>query len=189
MDTRAAYLVLLGAVAATRLVELRRSARNERALRAEGGRATGPRTFAAMVALHAALFVAPALEVYLLNRRLIPWLAGAALALLAGATALRILVIRTLGRFWTATAVVSPATQVCDHGPYRHIRHPNYVAVALEFVALPLVHTAFISAIVLSLGNAAVLAARVREEERALFAIPSYAEKMGRKARFIPGIF
>jgi methyltransferase len=187
--SRGAYVALLALVALSRVVELAHSRRNERALRAEGACEAGGARFATMFALHAALFAFPLAEVFGLDRRFDPRLGWPALALLAGATALRLLVIRTLGRFWNAKAVVSPATEVCDRGPYRLVRHPNYVAVAAEMAALPLVYSAWISAIVLSAWNAVLIARRVAAEEVALFAIPTYAEKMGAKARFLPGIF
>jgi methyltransferase len=184
----ALYAALLGAVALGRLVELRQAAKNERALRAEGGSDVDAAGFPGMVALHVALFALPLAEVVLLDRPFDWRIAAPALALLVGATALRLAVIRALGRFWSARAVVSPATAVCASGPYRFVRHPNYVAVAAEMLALPLVHSAWISATVLSLWNGAVIARRVRAEERALFAVPGYAEAMGGKARFIPGV-
>jgi methyltransferase len=186
--TRGLYLALLAAVAASRLVELAISRRNERLLRREGAREAGGASFRAMFALHVLLFALPPAEVFLLDRRFDPRVGGPALALLLAATALRLVVIRTLGRFWNARAVVSPATEVCDRGPYRFVRHPNYVAVAAEVLALPLVYSAWISALVLSAANAALLARRIAAEERALFALPAYAAKMGQKARFIPGI-
>jgi len=71
-------------------------------------------------------------------------------------------------------------------GPYRYLRHPNYVAVALEMAALPLAGSAPISAALLSAANTLVLIPRVRGEEALLDAIPGYREQMGEKPRFIP---
>lgn len=185
---RAAYAALVLVIAASRLLELALSRRNERRLLSEGAREAGGASFAGMFLLHASLFAFPLAEVFALDRRFDPRVGVPALALLAAATALRLVVIRTLGRFWNARAVVSPRTEVCDRGPYRFVRHPNYVAVAAEMLALPLVFSAWISATVLTLWNAAVIARRVAAEEAALFALPSYAAKMGPKARFIPHV-
>jgi methyltransferase len=74
-------------------------------------------------------------------------------------------------------------------GPYRWIRHPNYLAVSLEFLALPLAGGAWLSALALSAIDAAVLADRIRHEERLLAEVPGYQRAFGTKARFIPGLF
>lgn len=187
--SRALFLALLAGVAALRFLELARSRRNETALRARVGRETGPGVFRAMVVLHTALFVAPVAEVFLLDRPFLPALGGAALGVVAAATALRYHAIRTLGATWSARAVVAPDMPVvCERGLYRWIRHPNYLGVLLEIPALPLVHTAWISAAALGLTNAVLVALRIRQEEAALFTIAEYRDKMAAKARLIPGV-
>lgn len=186
--SRAAFLLFLAAIAGTRLLELRRARANEAVLRARGGRETGPGLFRAMVALHAAIFVLPVIEVFLLDRRFSPALAVVALAAFAAGTALRYHAILALGRSWSARAIVAPDTPVCEAGLYRWLRHPNYLGVLIEVPAIPLVHGAWISALALGVLNAATIAVRIRQEERALFEIPGYREKMGGKARLIPGI-
>lgn len=186
--SRALFLALLAAVAATRIYELRRSARNVSGLKEIGGKDTGRVLYAVMVSLHTALFVLPPLEVVLLDRAF-PKVAGwVALALVALGTAIRWHAITTLGATWTTSAVVSERQEVCDRGLYRWIRHPNYLGVLVEVAALPLVHGAWISGIALGVGNAVVVGVRIRQEEAALFRIPGYAEKMGKKARLVPGV-
>jgi len=74
-------------------------------------------------------------------------------------------------------------------GPYRYVRHPNYVAVILEFLAIPLLAGAWVSALVLSGWNAFVLFDRIQSEERALDESPAYRRAFEGKARFIPGVF
>lgn len=181
------YLLLLAAAGASRLSELRRSRANLR--RTEPPIATAaPRSFPIMVAVHAALVVAPPIEVLAARRRPRPAVAAGALAVVAGATALRLWSIHTLGEQWNVRGAVPVEARVISSGPYRWIRHPNYVAVSLEMAALPLVWPAPYSAVALSAANLAVLSVRIRAEERLLQRLPAYAAAMGSKRRFIPGL-
>jgi len=84
------------------------------------------------------------------------------------AAALRWWVITTLGREWTTRVIVVPGRPRIVFGPYRFLSHPNYLAVAAEIVALPLVHSAYLTAALFSLANGALLAVRIRTEEGAL---------------------
>jgi methyltransferase len=140
-----------------------------------------------MVAAHSALVTLPLIEIAALRRR--PRAPLAWVAVLAAATLLRRWSIRTLGASWNARAVVPSNLRPVVDGPYRLIRHPNYVAVILEFLALPLAGGAWLSALGLSALNGLVLFDRIREEERLLAAIPGYEQALGGKARFIPGVF
>lgn len=170
------------ALGAQRLVEMRISERN-RAAAGEGVQAS-PSTYPLMVATHVALFAVSAWPRP--ARRIPKALQVVALAGLGGATGLRLWVIRTLGEDWNVTAHVRPGIRIETGGPYRYIRHPNYVAVALEFACLPTAVGAVPEAVVLSLANAAVLVPRIRAEERLLDAIPGYREAFRGVPRFIP---
>ena len=108
------------------------------------------------------------LEVWLLDRPFLPPLAAAAGLALALTMALRYWVIATLGDRWCTRVLVPPGEPRITGGPYRFLRHPNYLAVAVEVFALPLVHTAWLTAAVLGGANLAVLAVRIRAEDRAL---------------------
>lgn len=138
-----------------------------------------------MVAAHAGLVTLPLLEVWGHPRRRprARWL-----AVLAAATALRVWSIRTLGEAWNARAAVPANIEPVTAGPYRYVRHPNYLAVALEFAAVPLVAGAWKSAVALSLLDAAVLADRIGAEERLLDESQAYRQAFAGKARFIPGL-
>ncbi|MEQ1508667.1 MAG: isoprenylcysteine carboxylmethyltransferase family protein, partial [Myxococcota bacterium] len=166
------FAVALGATGVMRLVELAVSVRRSRA-RPDAVVAEGA-LFPAMAALHAGLVVAPLVEVVALDRPFVPWLFAVAVAVLAVATALRIWTLATLGRVWNVRVVPPPPDAVVTTGPYRYIRHPNYLCVILEIAALPLLHDAWLSAIGLTLWNAAVLAVRIPTEERALSALPAW---------------
>jgi len=175
-----------------RLAELRISARNRRTIgRADQAART---TYPLMVAAHVALF---AVSVWPRPARRVPRpVVVAALVGLGASAGLRIWVIRTLGSDWNVTAHVRPDIRINTSGPYRYVRHPNYVAVTLEFACLPMAVGAVPEAVLLSLVNAAVLAPRIRAEERLLDAIPGYREsfhgvprftpRMGRRSRQIP---
>ncbi len=178
------YLALVGLAAVMRAAELAISRRNERRSR---GPVAAPATYPLMVAAHVALFILPPLEAICLQRR--PRRQGVWIGLLAAATGLRWWSIRTLGPSWNVRALVPPDLRPTAAGPYRFVRHPNYLAVALEFVALPLAGGAWASAVALSALNAVVLWDRIRAEERLLRAVPGYQELLGKRARFIPGVF
>jgi methyltransferase len=167
-DTRLLYAVLIAGVAVQRLAELRVSRRHRRALLARGAVEVAPRRYPAMVALHAAFLLACPLEVWLLRRPFRPALAAAMAALLLAAQALRYWAILTLGERWTTRILCLPGAALVTGGPYRFVRHPNYLAVVVEMAALPLLHGAWLSAAVFSAANALVLAVRIRDEETAL---------------------
>jgi len=168
VTSRALFLLLVGAVAAERLVELVLSRRHERALRARGAVEAGAGHYPLMVALHAGLLAGAAAEVLLLERPFLPWLGWPMLGVVAATMALRYWVIATLGERWTTRVLVLPGAPLVASGPYRFLRHPNYLAVVLEVVALPLVHTAWITAVVCGAANLLVLALRIRVEDAAL---------------------
>ncbi|MGW7241505.1 isoprenylcysteine carboxyl methyltransferase family protein [Streptomyces sp. NPDC054804] len=166
------YGLLVAAVAAERVAELVVARRNERWSTARGGTVSGQGHYPAMVALHTALLIACPAEVWLAGRPFVPALAWPMLAALAAAQALRWWCIATLGPRWNTRVIVVPGLPLVTSGPYRWrwLRHPNYVAVVVEGVALPLVHTAWVTAAVFSALNAALLTVRIRCEDRALAA-------------------
>jgi methyltransferase len=167
-----AYLVLLGATAAERIVELVLSARHARAAFARGGVEYGRAHFPALVALHVGLLLACAAEVVLGGRPFLPWLGWPMLALVLLSQALRYWCIVTLGQQWNTRVIVVPGAGRVSGGPYRFLPHPNYVAVVVEGVALPLVYTAWITALVFTVVNAVLLVGvRIPVEERALKAL------------------
>jgi len=183
-----AYLVLLLAVVAERLLELVLSRRHAAWALARGGVEVGRRHFAVMAALHAAFLASCALEVVVLRRPFHPALAGAMLMAFVGAQALRWWAIATLGPRWNVRVIVVPGFPVVTGGPYRHLRHPNYLAVALEGIALPLVHGAWATAIGFTVLNAAVLAVRIRCEEAALDRHADYGTRFAARRRLVPHV-
>jgi methyltransferase len=181
----ALFATLLALVGCLRIAEVVVSWRRLRARPA----VPEPGLFPAMVALHASLIGLPLLEVVELGRPVVPALAIGAGALLALATALRVWTLRTIGRAWNVRVVVPDAGAIVRDGPYAWIRHPNYLVVILEVAALPLLHDAWLSALVLSTWNGLVLARRIATEEAALSQVPAWREAMAGRARLIPGVF
>lgn len=163
-----AYTVLILLVGLERLAELVVSNRNLRWSRQHGGVETGAGHYPAMVLLHTALLVGCLAEVWLLDRPFLPLLGWSMLVLVAASQALRWWCISTLGRQWNTRIVVVPGAGRITSGPYRYLRHPNYVAVVIEGAALPLVHTAWLTAVVFSVLNAVLLSVRIRSEAGAL---------------------
>ena len=184
-----AYLALLVLVGLGRLVELRISRRNQRQLEKQGVRKIAEPHFRWMVFTHAAVLACAAAEVILLHRPLIPSLAIAMAALFVFANALRWWVIRTLAGHWNVEVMASSRVGVVAAGPYRWVRHPNYVAVVIELFSLPMIHTAWITALAGTLANLEILRRRLRVEEGVLMADPVYRSAMGAKPRFLPGLF
>lgn len=185
MSSAAAYLALLGALAVERLFELRLSKRNAARALARGGVETGQRHFRVMALVHTAFLFACAAEVLVLRRAFPGALGFVALGFAVGAQMLRYWAIRSLGDRWNVRIIFVPGDEPVTRGPYRYLRHPNYVAVIIEMVAVPLVHGAIWTAVVFSAANAALLFVRIRAEERALGA--AYARTFHDRPRFIPG--
>jgi methyltransferase len=163
--------IVVLAVAVERVAELIVARRHLQWARERGGVEAGERHYPVMVGLHAALLAATVAEPALLDRPFLGWLAGPMLAVLLATQALRWWCIRTLGQQWNTRVVVVPGLPLVSGGPYRWLRHPNYVAVAVEGVALPLVHTAWVTAVAFTVVNAGVLATRIRCENRLLASV------------------
>ena len=161
-----AYVLLIAAVAVERIAELVVSQRNLAWSRARGGVEFGTRHYPAMVALHTGLLVGCLVEA--MYRPFLPALGWPMFAIVLAAQALRWWCITTLGHQWNTRVVVIPDAERVTGGPYRFFSHPNYVAVVVEGIALPLVHTAWITATVFTVLNFFVLRTRIGVENTAL---------------------
>lgn len=179
-----AFLALLAVVGAARVAELLVARRHTAAAAARGEKPQREPAFVAMVALHVLPFALAPLEVIAFDRPFIAPLFAACAASMAALAAARVWTLRTLGARWNVRIVKPDA--VVTAGPYRFVRHPNYAIVIAELFVLPLAHTAWLTCLVVTALNAAVLARRIPAEERVLFSLPGYAEAMGSKPRFLP---
>jgi methyltransferase len=187
IDTLSLYLGLLALIGLERLWELVLTARNRKWARPLGGVEFGQRHHPWMVAVHTTFLVGCGVEVLWMAR---PFRATAALAwvvVLVGSMALRYWAIASLGPRWSTRVVVVPNLRAVEVGPYRWIRHPNYLAVIAEGFAIPLLHGAWISCFLFQIGNAVILTIRIRCEERALRNFADYEKALRGRPRFVPG--
>jgi methyltransferase len=182
------YAAVLLGFGAQRGFELIYSARNERSLhrRQPGAPRAAGSIFKWIALVNAALFTVPVLERWLRRRPAPPLVAGLGWVAALSGVGLRVSVVLSLRASWNVHAIVPDNLRVVENGPYRFIRHPNYLALGLEFLGLPLIGGAYLSALGLGLANAALLRQRIVEEDALLMAIPAYRERMGDKPAFLP---
>jgi methyltransferase len=178
--------VFLWLLALERIGELALSHRNARRAFARGAVEFGQGHYRVMALFHTLFLVACAADALWGPRVAFPpalsWIAFAgALA----AQALRYWAISTLGDRWNVRVIVLPGVAPVVAGPYRWVRHPNYVAVVMEMLFVPLIHGSWYLALAFSLGNAALLRVRIRSEETALG--NPYRKAFSATPRFIPG--
>jgi methyltransferase len=171
--------LFLAVLAAQRVGELVHSAHNVRGLRLRGAREYAAGHFPLLVVVHVLFPLCIVAEVVFFGTRPGP-LWPAALALYVAAQALRYSAVRALGGRWSVGIWVLPGEPLVRRGPYRFLRHPNYVAVVTELAAAPLMFGAWRTALAISLLNALALSIRIREEEAAL------REALGGTAASIP---
>ena len=172
MTTLLAFTVLILLVGLERLAELVVSNRNAAWSLERGGRESGQGHYPVMVVLHSALLVGALVEALVRRPDVGVALAWSMLALVLASQALRWWCITSLGRRWNTRVIIVPGLAPVRRGPYRLLRHPNYVAVVVEGFALPLVHASWITAVVFTVANAALLTVRIRAENLALSTLP-----------------
>ncbi len=168
MTSLVAFTVLVLAVALERVAELVVSQRNAADALARGGRESGQGHYPAMVLLHTGLLAGALVEAWVRRPDVPPLLAWSMTGLVLASQALRWWCITTLGRSWNTRVIVVPGGERVAAGPYRLLAHPNYVAVVVEGIALPLVHAAWVTALVFTALNAVLLSVRLRVENAAL---------------------
>lgn len=180
------YLGFLAALGLERLFELSLSRRHAAWAFSVGGIEHGQRHFTFMKLLHLAFFAGCVAETLLLRRPFTAALGFPMLALALATQALRYWAISSLGRYWNVRVIVVPGAPAITSGPFRYLRHPNYLAVVLEGIAVPLIHGAWLTALVFTLLDAALLVVRIRCEEAALSQHCDYQARLGGRARFVP---
>jgi methyltransferase len=185
----------LGFTALQRLAELAVSRRNlriqRRAAAAAGGvvkQCESRAAFALMVAVQVLLLAAPAAESAFINRPVPVAIFCVALALWLMGQGLRLTAMHALGNSWNARGTIASSQTIVRTGPYRWIRHPNYLGVLLEGIALPLAGAAWYSLIFVNLLLIPVTLRRLRAEERLLEQNPAWREAFARTGRLLPKI-
>jgi methyltransferase len=180
------YLIILALLVIERIFELDLARRNARRAFDHGAVEVGQAHYRVMVAFHALFIASCAVEATFFRHslpRVVPWLALFAEIVAQG---LRYWAVSTLGDRWNTRIIVSPDRAPVTSGPYRFMRHPNYLAVVIEIAAVPMIGGAIFTAIAFSLGNALILAVRIPAEERAMGG--RYADALGLRRRFFPGL-
>ena len=192
------FWAIFSCCVAERIWELFRSTQNQRRLVRSGFSNFEPiRSRLKMIFFHAVWVIATFIEAWKREASIPLPLAGVCILAIAIAFGLRIWTLRTLGAHWnisimapdeSASNVQSPQSLFVTDGPYRYIRHPNYLAVILELAAIPMLGGAFLTAIGFSIGHFFILRGRIHEEEQHLFSRPGYSEAVGSRPRFFPRI-
>jgi methyltransferase len=183
MNWQLLYAAVVVFVIAQRLSELAVSRRNVRRMRTRGGVELGADHYPWMVLLHVLFLASCVAEPWLLDRPIRPRLATAMLVLLAVGMGLRMWTLLTLGDRWTTRVVVVPGEAPVATGPFRFVAHPNYLAVVIEIVAIPMIHTAWLTATVFTVLNAGMLRLRISIEERALTRFTSWDRDLAQPMR------
>jgi methyltransferase len=163
-----AFTVVVVLVGIERVAEMVVSRRNAAWSLERGGVESGQRHFPVMIALHTAFLVGMLVEAWWRRPDVPGVLAWSMLGVVIACQAGRWWCIAALGRHWNTRVIVVPGTPPVVRGPYRFLSHPNYVVVVVEGIALPLIHAAWISALVFTVLNAALLTVRLRVESAAL---------------------
>jgi methyltransferase len=180
------YLIILAILIVERIFELNLARRNAHRAFQHGAIEVGQVHYRVMVALHTLFIVSCAVEATFFPHslpRAVPWIALVAEIV---AQAIRYWAVSTLGDRWNTRIIVTPDRAPVTSGPYRFMRHPNYLAVVIEIAAVPLIGSAIFTAIAFSIGNALILAVRIPAEERAMGG--RYADALGSRRRFFPGL-
>ena len=181
-----AYLAILAALMLERVFHLALAARNARRAFAAGAVERGRGHYPAIAAFHALFLLSAAAEAIVFRRPFPGALGWIALGGAIGAQALRYWSIATLGSRWNTRIIVFPGAAPIDRGPYRFMRHPNYLAVIVEIACVPMIHGCWLTAIAFSIGNAALLRVRIRAEEAAMG--PRYALEFSDRLRLVPNL-
>ncbi|WP_433742764.1 isoprenylcysteine carboxyl methyltransferase family protein [Falsibacillus pallidus] len=168
-----------------RLAELLLAKKNERKMKQLGALEFGKLHYYFMTGMHTLFFVALFAEVMMADRGMNPLWGGLMTAFLL-AQAARIWVISSLGPFWNTKIIILPEAKLTTKGPYKFIKHPNYLIVTLELLIIPLLFNAYFTMIIFAILNAVILSIRIPLEERALILADDHLGGHLHKNRFFP---
>ncbi|MEH7418228.1 isoprenylcysteine carboxylmethyltransferase family protein [Neobacillus drentensis] len=179
------FVLLIILIVIQRIVELFVAKRNEIWMKNQGAVEFGEKHYKFMVLIHMMFFISLFTETLLLKRG-ISALWPVFLCLFALAQVVRIWVITSLGKFWNTKVLVLPNARIVRKGPYRFLKHPNYVVVGMELLAAPMLFNAYFTAILFTVLNTIILMIRIPIEEKALITLTEYDKTFQDCHRFIP---
>lgn len=167
-----------------RLIELYIAKKNAIYIEAIGGFEVGKAHYKYIVLLHILFLISFYIESRIRDALPAYWLIPFIFFILI--QIVRYWIISSLGRFWNTRVYVVPNSEPINKGPYRYLRHPNYLVVILEMITIPLIFGAYFTAFIFPVLNAFLLSTRIKVEEEALFANTQYQSSMKNKPRFLP---
>lgn len=188
MPTKYIFIGIILAVILQRLFELRISKHNEAYILSQGGKKHSDNLLGAVKVMQVSWWIAAIAEVWYFDRPFIFTLAFVSLSITLLGQVLRYLSMQALDRRWTLPIMTLPGLPIVDRGIYGYLRHPNWLGVILEIAALPLIHGAYLTAIMFSIANAMLMRQRVQTEEQALAENSNYPMIFADRPRFIPKI-
>lgn len=168
--------LIVSFVIAQRLIELHLARLNETTLLARGAYEVGSNHYPFMLAMHSGFFISLLLESYFGQLTSSSFIVPLFLIFIA-IQIIRIWCLRSLGPFWNTKIIILPGATIVKKGPYRYMKHPNYLVVTLEIILLPLMFQAYITAAIFTLLNMAMLSVRIPMEEKALREATNYDSK------------
>ena len=174
------FYIILSIVIVQRLLELVIAKRNEKNMRAKGAYEVGASHYPLMILLHVSFFVSLLIEVSTFNLTPSPLFLLFFVMFLC-VQGLRVWCLTSLGSFWNTKIIILPGVNVVTKGPYKYLRHPNYLVVSIEIALLPLMFQAYFTAICFTILNALMLCIRIPTEERALKKATNYEKYMQHK--------
>lgn len=169
------FFSIVGFVILQRIVELFVARSNERWIRGQGGYEVGANHYPYMVGIHIGFFISLIIE-FIVFDRIFFSLSYYLFIIFVILQLMRVWVIASLGRFWNTKILVLPGANVVKKGPFRFLRHPNYIVVSLEILVIPLMFGAYFTALLFSLLNLIILTVRIPVEEAALREETNYTE-------------
>lgn len=179
------FLIFISVMIIQRLLELVIARRNEKWMKEQGAREFGLKHYQFIVLMHSLFFVVFIFEKISFFRELLPFWQLCA-AVFVCAQLIRVWAISSLGRFWNTKILVLPNVEVVRRGPYRFIKHPNYLVVSIELLVVPLMFGAYVTACLFTILNILMLSIRIPAEEKALRELTEYESYLGSCNRFLP---
>lgn len=179
------FWTLFAFIVVQRVTELVIARRNERWMKTRGGKEVGHAHYKWIVCVHVLFLLSLVVEVQEFGAHSATWW-WAPFAVFVAAQIIRFWALFSLGPYWNTKIIVLPGANVVAKGPYRFLRHPNYVIVAAEILMIPLIFQAYVTAVMFTILNIIVMCVRIPTEERALAKETDYGQSTGRRSRFFP---